>query len=107
MRTSNGPTCCPRCAAWPTCGHYADLPYQLLPASFFGGPEGVYREIQFGTPDNIALNVQAQLPLVDVGSWEGIHVAREAERLAGIQRERSREEVVLELSNAYYNAQVL
>lgn len=87
--------------------HYADLPYQLLPASFFGGPEGVYREVQFGTPDNIALNVQAQLPLVDVGSWEGIHVAREAERLAGIQRERSREEVVLELSNAYYNAQML
>lgn len=87
--------------------HYTDLPYQLLPASFFGGPEGVYREIQFGTPDNIALNVQAQLPLVDVASWEGIHVAREAERLAGIQRERSREEVVLELSNAYYNAQML
>ncbi|HPJ53410.1 MAG TPA: TolC family protein [Flavobacteriales bacterium] len=87
--------------------HYADLPYQLLPASFFGGPEGVYREIQFGTPDNIALNVQAQLPLVDVGSWEGINVAREAERMAGMQRERSREEVVLELSNAYYNAQVL
>jgi OMF family outer membrane factor len=87
--------------------HYTDLPYQLLPASFFGGPEGVYREIQFGTPDNIALNVQAQMPLVDVGSWEGVHVAREAERMAGIQRERSREEVVLELSNAYYNAQVL
>ena len=87
--------------------HYADLPYQLLPASFFGGPEGVYREIQFGTPNNITLNVQAQLPLVDVGSWEGIHVAREAERMAGMQRERSREEVVLELSNAYYNAQVL
>lgn len=87
--------------------HYTDLPYQLLPASFFGGPEGVYREIQFGTPDNIALNVQAQVPLVDVGSWEGVHVAREAERMAGIQRERSREEVVLELSNAYYNAQVL
>ncbi|HOP44450.1 MAG TPA: TolC family protein [Flavobacteriales bacterium] len=87
--------------------HYADLPYQLLPASFFGGPEGVYREIQFGTPDNIALNVQAQLPLVDVGSWEGINVAREAERMAGMQRERSREDVVLDLSNAYYNAQVL
>ncbi|MBL7982624.1 MAG: TolC family protein [Flavobacteriales bacterium] len=86
---------------------YTDLPYQLLPASFFGGPEGVYREIQFGTPDNITLNVQAQLPLVDVGSWEGINVAREAERLAGMQRERSREEVALELSNAYYNAQVL
>lgn len=87
--------------------HYVDLPYQLLPASFFGGPEGAYREIQFGTPNNIALNAQAQLPLVDVGGWEGIHVAREAERLVGIQRERSREEVVLELSNAYYNAQVL
>jgi len=87
--------------------HYADLPYQLLPASFFGGPEGVYREIQFGTPDNIALNAQAQLPLVDAGSWEGIHVAREAERMAGIQQERSREEVVLELAQAYYNAQVL
>ncbi len=87
--------------------HYAQLPYQLLPSSFFGGPEGVYREIQFGTPDNISMNVQAQLPLVDVGSWESIHVAREAERLAGIQRERGREEVVLDVSNAYYNAQVL
>lgn len=97
----------PKVRAMADVRHYTDLPYQLLPASFFGGPEGVYREIQFGTPDNIGLNIQAQVPLVDVGSWESIHVAREAEHMAGIQQERSREEVVLELTQAYYNAQVL
>ena len=97
----------PKVRAMADLRHYTDLPYQLLPASFFGGPEGAYREVQFGTPNNIALNVQVQLPLVDASNWERAHVAREGEQMAALQHERTREEVVLEVSNAYYNAQVL
>ena len=28
--------------------YYTNLPYQLMPAAAFGGPEGTYKEVQFG-----------------------------------------------------------
>ena len=33
--------------------YYTDLPYQLMPASAFGGPAGTYKEVQFGVPQNL------------------------------------------------------
>jgi OMF family outer membrane factor len=87
--------------------HYTDLPYQLLPSSFFGGPEGTYREIQFGTQQNINANLQAQMPLYDPQVWGAINMAKEGGRMADLQGERTRETVVLEVSNVYYNAQIL
>jgi outer membrane protein TolC len=87
--------------------YYTDLPFQLLPASVFGGPADSYRALQFGTPQNVGANVQAQLPLVDAGSWERIHVAREAEQAARLMADGTREDVVMDVSLAYYTAQVL
>ena len=87
--------------------NYTDLPYQLLPSSFFGGPAGDYREIQFGTQQNINANLQAQMPLYDPQVWGAINMAREGGRMAELQGERTRETVVLEVSNVYYSAQIL
>ncbi|MBK6754685.1 MAG: TolC family protein [Flavobacteriales bacterium] len=87
--------------------HYTDLPYQLMPSSFFGGPEGAYRAVQFGTTQNINANLQAQMPLYDPQVWGGIQMAREGDRIVGLQGERTREAVVLEVSNVYYNLQIM
>lgn len=43
--------------------YYTDQPYQLMPQSVFGGPEGVFKEAQFGVPHNINATLQAQMPI--------------------------------------------
>lgn len=87
--------------------YYTDVPYQLMPASTFGGPADEYRAIQFGTPQNISANLNLQLPLVDPAAWSAIRITHEAGSLSALQGERTREEVVMDVSNAYYNAQIL
>lgn len=87
--------------------YFADLPYQLMPASIFGGPADTYRAIQFGTPQNVSANLALQVPLYDPTAIGAIRVNKEAAALAGIQGERTREDVVLEVSAVYYNAQIL
>ena len=37
--------------------YFTDLPYQLMPLSVFGGPEGQFKEAQFGVPHNISANL--------------------------------------------------
>ena len=87
--------------------YYTDLPYQLMPASIFGGPADMYREIQFGTPQNVAANLALQVPLYDPASFSAVQVGKEAAAMAAIQHERTREDVVMEVSAVYYNAQIL
>ena len=87
--------------------YYTDLPYQLMPATIFGGPPGMYREIQFGTPQNVAANLALQIPLYDPASFSAVQVGKETEAMAQIQHERTREDVVMEVSAVYYNAQIL
>ena len=87
--------------------YYTDLPYQLMPASIFGGPAGTYRDIQFGTPQNIAANLALQIPLYDPASFSAVQVGKEAAAMAAIQHERTREDVVMEVSAVYYNVQIL
>ncbi|MEI2652847.1 MAG: TolC family protein [Microthrixaceae bacterium] len=106
VRTSNGPTCCPRCAVWPSAAlHRPALPTaagQLLRRARRRVPRGPVRypaEHQRQRAGATAPGGSRQLG--------GIHVAREAERLAGYRANGAREEVVLEVSNVYYNAQIL
>lgn len=44
--------------------YYTDLPYQLMPASIFGGPADTYRAIQFGTPQNVSANIALHVPII-------------------------------------------
>lgn len=87
--------------------YYIDLPYQLMPATVFGGPPEVYRAIQFGTPQNVTANIALQVPLYDPAAIGSIRVNKEAASMAGMQREWTREDVVLEVSEVYYNAQII
>jgi OMF family outer membrane factor len=87
--------------------YYTDLPYQLMPAAAFGGPAGTYKEIQFGVPQSLNANLQLAMPLFNPTALSAIKSTRIASELSEIQKRKTDEDVVMEVSNAYYNAQVL
>lgn len=86
---------------------FTDLPTQLLPLEVFNGPEGRYRDAQFGVPHNIGVNVQLAMPLYNPQIRGGIQAVEIAGELIDLQYRKSEEEVIFEVTNLYYNAQVL
>lgn len=87
--------------------YYTDLPYQLLPASVFGGPAGVYKEAQFGVPHNLNANLTLDVPLYNPQAIGAITVSKRAKELNQIQLQQTEEQVVFDVSNLYYNAQLV
>jgi len=87
--------------------YYTDLPYQLMPADAFGGPAGTYKEVQFGVPQSLNANLQLSVPIYNPTALGAIKATRIASELSEIQKIKTDEDVVLEVSNAYYNAQIL
>lgn len=87
--------------------YYSDLPYQLMPAAAFGGPAGTYKEVQFGVPQSLNANLQFNMPLYNPTALSAIKTARVGSELSEIQKTKTEEDAVLDVSNAYYNAQIL
>ena len=87
--------------------YYTNLPYQLMPADAFGGPAGTYKEVQFGVPQSLNANLQLTVPIYNPTALGAIKTMRIASELSEIQKIKTDEDVVLEVSNAYYNAQIL
>jgi outer membrane protein TolC len=87
--------------------YYTDLPYQLMPAAAFGGPAGTYKEVQFGVPQSLNANLQLAMPIFNSTAISAVKSTRIAVELSEIQKIKTDEEVVLEVTNAYYNAQIL
>lgn len=86
---------------------FTNLPYQLLPLSVFNGPEGQYKEAQFGVPHNLSANVQLSMPLYHPQIKVGIKATEIAAETGDLQVEKSEEQVIFEVTNLYYNAQIL
>lgn len=87
--------------------YFTNLPYQLMPMSVFGGPAGIYKETQFGVPHNINTNLQLSYPLYNPQMKAVIQSAEIATELTRLQFEKSAEQIYFEISNLYYNAQIL
>lgn len=87
--------------------YYVEQPYQLMPAEAFAGPEGSYKEVQFGTPQSLNANLALSVPLVNPTVFNSIHTAGLAVELSEIQKSKTDEEVVKEVAGTYFNAQVL
>ncbi|MDF2157215.1 TolC family protein [Algoriphagus sp. CAU 1675] len=87
--------------------YFSQLPYQMLPQVAFGGPEGVYRAVQFGVPHTIMGNINLRMPIYDPQVMAGIQISESYQELAEWQRVKTEEQVYLEVSNLYYNAQIL
>ncbi|MCF1750827.1 TolC family protein [Mariniradius sediminis] len=87
--------------------YFTELPIQLMPQSAFGGPEGVFKEIQFGVPHNISANLGFKMPLYDPQVTGAIKASETLQELSSLQAQKTKEQVYLEVANLYYNAQIL
>lgn len=89
--------------------YYMDLPYQLMPLSTFNptAPEGQFKEAQFGVPHNINANLQVSMPLYNPQLYTNISATKMAIEMSSLQHKKTEEEVFFDVSNLYYNAQIL
>jgi outer membrane protein TolC len=87
--------------------YYTDQPYQLMPMSAFGGPVGQFKETQFGVPHNINANLQLAIPLYNSQIYGAIQTTKVASELSELQYKKTEEQVFFEISNLYYNLQIM
>ncbi len=87
--------------------YFTNLPYQLMPLSIFGGPDGQFKEAQFGVSHNINANLQLSMPLYNPQVYGAIQSTKIASELTTLQYQKTEEQVFFEISNLYYNAQII
>ncbi len=89
--------------------YFTNLPYQLMPLSTFNpiAPEGQFKEAQFGVPHNINANLQLSMPLYNPQIYGAIQTTKIASELTELQYLKTEEQIFFEISNMYYNAQIL
>lgn len=87
--------------------YYTDLPYQLMPQSVFGGPEGQFREAQFGVPHHINASVKLTMPLYKPQVFGAIKATSIGTEMSRLQYHKTEEQIFLEISGLYYGAWVL
>ena len=69
--------------------YYTDLPYQIMPAEAFGGPEGTYKEVQFGVPQSLNANLQLAVPIFNSTALNAIKSTRIAIELVGNSKDKN------------------
>lgn len=89
--------------------YFFDLPHQLMPVSIFNPqvPEGQFKEVQFGVPHNINANLKLAVPLYNPMVYGGIQAAKQVSTLTELNYQKTEEQIYFEISNLYYNAQVI
>ncbi|MFZ4798188.1 MAG: TolC family protein [Bacteroidia bacterium] len=87
--------------------YFTNLPYQLMPLSIFGGPEGKFKEAQFGVPHNINANLALSMPLYNSQVYGAIQTSKIASELSNLQYWKTEEQLFFDISNLYYNAQII
>lgn len=87
--------------------YFTDLPTQLMPASIFGGPAGTFKETQFGVPHNINANLQLTMPLYNPLVFGTMQTTKIATELSDLQLQKTEEQIYFDISNLYYNGQLL
>lgn len=89
--------------------YFTNLPYQLMPLSTFNptAPEGQFKEAQFGVPHNINANLQLSMPMYNPQVYGAIQTTKIASELTELQYQKTEEQIYFEISNLYYNAQIL
>jgi len=89
--------------------YFTNLPYQLLPVNAFNPalPVGEFKAMRFGVPHNINANLQLSMPLDNPQVYGAIQTTKIASELNELQYKRTEEQIYFEISNLYYNAQIL
>ena len=89
--------------------YFTNLPYQLLPLNALNpaAPEGEFRAAQFGVPRNINLSLQLSMPLYNPQLYGAIQTIKIASEWIELQYQKLEEQIFFDISNLYYNAQIL
>ncbi len=89
--------------------YYFDLPYQLMPMSTFNpsAPAGQFKEAQFGVAHNLNFNVQFSMPLFNSQVLGAMETTKIGGELSKLQLQKTKEQVFFDISNLYYNVQIL
>ncbi len=78
-----------------------------MPLSVFGGPDGHFKEAQFGVPHNINATVQLSVPIYNAQIYGAIKASKISSQLTGIEEAKTEEQVYYNVANLYYNAQIV
>jgi len=89
--------------------YFFDLPTQLMPAKAFNpmAPEWEFKPAQFGVPHNINANVQVMVPVFNPQLYSNIKTTEIAKELSRLKYKKTKEQVFYDISNMYYNAQII
>ncbi len=89
--------------------YFMELPTQLMPTNALNpaAPNGQYKDVQFGVPHNINANMQVAMPLYNTQLYGAIQQTKIASELTLLQFQKSREQVLYDVTTLYYNAQIL
>lgn len=80
------------------------LPASLVPAEFFGGPEGEFAKIEFGTDNNLALGLTLDQQLFSGTYFIGLQAAQAIVELSRLQVTQSEVDVKDQVTQAYIGA---
>lgn len=81
---------------------YINIPTSLLPGQFFGQPAGTYIPVKFGTKYNSTLGVSASQLIFNSDYIFGLKASEEFLNLSQINANRTKSELVAQVSKAYY-----
>jgi outer membrane protein TolC len=80
----------------------AVIPGQIIPASAFGGPAGVFNTVKFGVPFVLSNNLQLTQILFNSQVNYGLAALKINSELVGTQREIAIQEVRYQVSNTFF-----
>jgi outer membrane protein TolC len=75
---------------------------QLIPAEIFGGPEGTFREVRFGTKYALTPNADISVNLINAANYQNLMIAKKNQTLADWQAKLTTEQIKINLTQAYY-----
>lgn len=87
--------------------YFIELPYQLLPLSVFGGPEGQFKEAQFGVPHNLSANALLQVPIYSSELNGSIQKLETSRKILEIEVQKTYDQIYFEIAIIYRNAQLI
>jgi outer membrane protein len=85
---------------------YLSLPTSLLPGQIFGGPEGSFIPVKFGTKYNATAGFSASQLIFNSDYIFGLKASKEFMSLSKINVTRSKSDLISQVSKAYYGVVV-
>ncbi len=83
-----------------------NLAVNQIPAEFFGGKPGEFKDIKFGVKYNSSAGLDFSQPIIDAGTIGDILYSKEGKLLSEYQIQQATIELKANVTKAYYNAQL-